>query len=367
MAKNKRTINHDTVEVTAVSELDKLIYFDSLFRRRLSIDGNTAEVVANKIKLHNEEFGTEFPCGKNSLLAIKEKLYSYGAHFKEEKGGPSGRATLYEYIDPKQPLKGLERAIGKALKAQGTELLDLLEKKKAATPHEVWAKLFLSKMIDEGKACIDYISFGENVNLTGVNEYFEVLLKHIMDKQPIEIGYKPFDAEPRILQMHPYYLKMYNSRWFLIGKMRDRHLDCVAYYETLTNIALDRIAPCADGVAIRVWQGVEFIENNVDLSHFYDEMIGVTDTGEPQDVILRLDKIRYNYVRTSPLVANQTELKADSEHYCEDKPTIKIHVKINKELVQRILSFGKDIEVIAPQNLRDAVAEEVKTMQNVYN
>jgi len=39
---------------------------------------------------------------------------------------------------------------------------------------------------------------------------------------------------------------------------------------------------------------------------------------------------------------------------------------INKELVQQILSYGKDVEVLAPENLKKELKEHVDSLRKYY-
>ena len=45
---------------------------------------------------------------------------------------------------------------------------------------------------------------------------------------------------------------------------------------------------------------------------------------------------------------------------------ISINVKINKELIAQILSFGADIEVLAPASLRAEIAKKIRAMNDNY-
>jgi predicted DNA-binding transcriptional regulator YafY len=40
---------------------------------------------------------------------------------------------------------------------------------------------------------------------------------------------------------------------------------------------------------------------------------------------------------------------------------------INNELVQQILSYGKDVEVLEPESLKDLMLEHAKSMNRYYN
>ena len=50
-----------------------------------------------------------------------------------------------------------------------------------------------------------------------------------------------------------------------------------------------------------------------------------------------------------------------------DYAVITINVKINKELESQLLSFGEDLEVLAPTDFRNHIAEKTKLMNQKYS
>ncbi len=43
------------------------------------------------------------------------------------------------------------------------------------------------------------------------------LFNFIINEQPIKITYEPFGKSAFDAEIHPYYLKQYNNRWFILG------------------------------------------------------------------------------------------------------------------------------------------------------
>lgn len=46
---------------------------------------------------------------------------------------------------------------------------------------------------------------------------------------------------------------------------------------------------------------------------------------------------------------------------------VRLHLIVNRELVQLLLSFGPDVEVLAPQTLRDTLAEKTHRANEIYS
>ena len=101
----------------------------------------------------------------------------------------------------------------------------------------------------------------------------------------------------------------------------------------------------------------------MDFNEYFDDVIGVTvpEGHEPVDVILRVANNRFNYIKTKPLHLSQRIISVEP-----DFANISINVKINRELITLILSFGPDVEVIAPATLRSMIAKSVRTMSKKY-
>lgn len=78
-----------------------------------------------------------------------------------------------------------------------------------------------------------YVSFENNEAFAG-NAHFATLLESISNRHPVIVRYKPyFQPDPEDWKTHPYYLKQFNSRWFLFAAVEGR--------EGIQNLALDRI------------------------------------------------------------------------------------------------------------------------------
>ena len=65
-------------------------------------------------------------------------------------------------------------------------------------------------------------------------EYITPLFNAILNKTPLNIQYTTFNKKSFDWIIHPYYIKQYNNRWFLIGLNNDE-------FKSITNVALDRI------------------------------------------------------------------------------------------------------------------------------
>ena len=191
------------------------------------------------------------------------------------------------------------------------------------------------------------ISYQENIDLKG-REYVGVLFNQIIKRKVVEIAYRPYNKDSEILNVHPYHLKQHNNRWFLICYNEK--------YEALSNYPLDRIESIKE-------TSKDFQEPSINWVDYFDDIIGVTKPEDRQEVeiTLHFSQKRINYVLTKPLHGTQKPDKSDASGL-----TIKIQVIPNPELYQLILSFGEDVEVISPIDVRTIVKDKINQMKNNY-
>jgi predicted DNA-binding transcriptional regulator YafY len=260
-----------------------------------------------------------------------------------------GRNIYYRYADPdfsifKTPMKPDEII-------QLTQTLRLLRRFKGMPQFdwvdEIAERLGASLKLDESSD--EIVGFDENLDLEGLDN-FTPLFNAIVDKQPLKLTYQSFrmDCEETII-VHPYYLKQYNKRWFLIAWNDE--------YNFMANYAFDRIKGIADA-------NVTYKPTDVDFFDYFDEMIGVSkDTRtEPQIVKLWVSPAQWPYIKTKPLHGATQHLVSQDEHGA----VITIEVYLNYELEQLLLSFGEKVKVLEPVELRDRIKQRLTEAAKNY-
>ena len=191
------------------------------------------------------------------------------------------------------------------------------------------------------------ISYQENFDLKG-KEYIGLLFNLILKRKAAKIIYQPYEKPQQEIIVYPYHLKQFNNRWFLF---------CYnPTYNSISNYPLDRIESILE-------LGESFEPSKINWMDYFDDIIGVTkpEDSQVQRIKLKYSKNRINYVLTKPLHGTQKSDKTDKSGL-----TIQIEVMPNPELYQLILSFGEDVEVVSPQEIRQKIKEKIKEMDNKY-
>ena len=206
------------------------------------------------------------------------------------------------------------------------------------------------KVYTEKTRSSSIIHLDKNENLRGLH-WLDELYQAIQKKVVLKVEYKSFKAtEANVITFHPYLLKEFNNRWFLIG-MGNKNRGVV-------NLALDRM------VAVDYDFSTPYKEHDFDADSFYKDVVGVTVSRvRPSVVKLWIDKHNAPYVLTKPIHHSQRLVK----EYEDGSIEITFLVKPNFELERLLLGFGDSIEVLKPEKLRNRIAEKLRYAAQQYD
>ena len=264
-----------------------------------------------------------------------------------------GKKTIFKYSDVNLSLGN--QLLSKTDQEQLEETLSILSRYRH---HEDFS--WLDEMFPRIKTAFnlvheDYnglISYQSNRDYSG-QSWVGKLYNLLLIKKILIIEYKGFkDDSSYVRRIHPYHLKQFNNRWFLFGWEESEH------YTGITNLALDRIQDVTETIE-------DIVPNTIDWGDFFDQMIGVSvePNQEPIDLKLKFSAKRIPYVITKPIHgASQRLDKTDPE-----RRTIILNLLPNNEMYQAILSFGSDVEVLGPIEVKEKMKEISTTMKNYYD
>ena len=168
----------------------------------------------------------------------------------------------------------------------------------------------------------------------------------------LKITYKSFTSrDENTFPFHAYILKEFNNRWFLVGRRKKT--------APISNLALDRI------IAVDFDFQAEYLEDAFDAEKFYKNVVGVTvNSGfQPRKLELKIDRNNAPYVLTKPLHNSQRHIKTNEDG------SIIVHLFLieNYELHRLLLGFGRGLEVISPERLRNQMKEILKNSLEQYD
>lgn len=215
-------------------------------------------------------------------------------------------------------------------------------------PTFAWMDSLVSKLEDKltlKSSVKNIIDYENNVGYSGI-DWLKDCFDAIVNQQPIHVDYRKFDDTEFHWTIHPYYIKQYNNRWFLIGYNPE--------VKELSTLALDRIDDIQP-------VHIDFIQNvNTDFEKYFDNVIGVTIPDAPLETIkLKFTPTRLQYVLTKPIHKSQV---------CSDPASGIVTVKLipNNETDALILSYGIDVEVLEPDTYRKHIQKKVRKIFEQY-
>ena len=115
-------------------------------------------------------------------------------------------------------------------------------------------------------------------------------------------------------------------------------------------------------IQIETHEEASYIESENDWDTFFRTMVGVRrESHEVEKVVLKFYNGRERYFKTKPFIP-------DFEEFFEDEKQDQVWFEtiINKELIQQILSYGKDVEVLGPNSLREQMKGYSEVMESYY-
>lgn len=258
-----------------------------------------------------------------------------------------GKRCYYRYTEPDFSIFKNELSVEDVNNLRST--IEML-KRYRGIPANAWLEEVISNLeyrFGVKPNAENVISFEQNERLKGL-EHLSGLIDATVHHETLEIDYRPYNGKEYHDTLYPYYLKEYNSRWFLLGF-------CVET-NRIENMALDRILKFS--VSCK-----PFKENKtIDFSTYFDDVIGVTIPSEEvkvETIQLRFSDQRFPYVKSKPIHRSQ-EIIDDKQNI------IQIKVRPNRELNQVVFSFLPDIEVLSPAWYRQEVENQIKENLQKY-
>ena len=219
--------------------------------------------------------------------------------------------------------------------------------KKDRTKHWLFNSFTLSNLIIAGHNMEDRILFEDIPHGT---EYLQTVIEAMQQSKVLEIDYQPFSGEHNIYHLAPYAMKVYNRRWYVVGKLSESG--------GIRNIALDRL------VDMQMTDVSFKVPKSFNAEKYYSNSVGifVNDELKPQTVRIKVYGRNVEYVRSLPLHKSQEEVLTKNGEYSE----FKYKVCLTPELTTQLLAMGENVEVLEPHELREMIKKRIINMYNTY-
>ncbi len=180
-------------------------------------------------------------------------------------------------------------------------------------------------------------------------KFLKEIVEAMGNNQKIDIVYQRYMlTKKKEHTLAPYYLKIYNRRWFLVGKKDDG---------TMLTFALDRI------IAFAV-NGKKFkMDKKASAREYFKDCYGVMkdETKPAERIVLRAYGSEPNYLRDLKLHPSQKEIEITDEY-----SDFELFVRPSMDLRGKIMERGDRVKVLEPQHLADEILEILLNTVNNY-
>lgn len=205
------------------------------------------------------------------------------------------------------------------------------------------------------------ISFANNPYLQNSN-LLGTLFDNISNEVVIRLSYHTFNDETiRCIDFHPYLLKQYNERWFLLGAADSD--------QKILNFALDRIDK------VEPLPEKKYIECPDDIYERFEDIVGVTlyEERQVEHIVCWVSEASKGYVNTKPIHESYTLFKGEKESQLHEQyPKLdgglffSIDCIPNFELIRELCSFGSNLVVLSPESIREDIKNRLSAHLDQY-
>lgn len=205
-------------------------------------------------------------------------------------------------------------------------------------------KIFDRVEVSKDSEAEAFIQFEKSTS-DGGNEYLSPLLEAIKQSLWVTFDYTSFvsgQTKPR--KVLPLLLKEYRNRWYLISFDNDKS-DFITY-------ALDRMTE----LTVTNEPGTKPTDFKPD--NFFKYAVGITSGNQdPKKIVFDADAIAAKYIASQPFHTSQEVIKES-----KTKTRFQLTANISEELIRGILSYGGEINVVAPKALRKEIHARAKAI-----
>lgn len=185
-------------------------------------------------------------------------------------------------------------------------------------------------------------------NVPSAREYLPIVIDAIRSGTALKFDYHPYTRSlpTRDVTLEPYFTKIFKQRWYVVG--RNIKEDKIKTY------ALDRMRS-----ATLLNSKFEMPADFDPAEYFRDAFGIVVDKGEPKIIKIKAEGTQAKYFRALPLHHSQTEMVNDQYSIFQYR------MRITRDLVTELLSYGSAITVLEPRELKAMIKTELeRALQN---
>jgi len=198
---------------------------------------------------------------------------------------------------------------------------------------------------------VDLVVEFEDAPTVKGSEFIEQLIAAIRTKKVLCLHYQSFSTNlAKQYTIHPYYLKEYRNRWYLLGLENEK--------EEVITLGLERI------LSIETNPNKFYTHIPFDSAAYFKHTIGISVSNRqntPERVVVNYSPQQALYLKTQPLHASQ-KIVAETNGAC----IMEYLLCPNYELKALFLGMGKSCRVLEPLSLVEEMKSLAKDILRTY-
>ncbi len=260
-----------------------------------------------------------------------------------------GKRVYYRYSDAKFSINNYPISISGFDKIK--EAMEVFKRIKGI-PEFYWIrKLFLKleESIVLQKEEYHGISFDSNESLKRL-DFIGDIFQNILEKKVLCISFQTHQiGVSEEITIHPYYLKQFKNRWFLMGY---KSSDDALFHLDLSSIQSIKTV------------NVPYISSKIDIEAYYKNVYGITIPSKSRvtKVVLKASSNVSSQFLLTPMHPSQ-KIISDSEQGL----VFSLELIPNEELEQEILSYGEHLILLEPENFRYKLRDRLLKSMEYYD
>lgn len=180
--------------------------------------------------------------------------------------------------------------------------------------------------------------------------HLDTVVSALQENRVLAVDYQKYGGHADTLHIHPYALKVYNRRWYILCFCQERDM--------VICIALDRIRE------LHMLPEQFSMPYGFSARKYFASGIGIYHSGDQtiHKVVVRVYGHAVDYMRSLPLHSSQEEVSTKLGEYSD----FSYRLRLTPELTTHILSMGPTVEVLEPQELRDEIKAKLTAALGRY-
>ncbi len=181
------------------------------------------------------------------------------------------------------------------------------------------------------------------------HRHLTAVMEAMTENKEIVIGYQKYtSSEASVYHLHPYAVKEFAKRWYIVGYCIER--------KGLRVYGLDRVKKLElSDVKFRMPAGF-------DVEELFASSFGIyIPEGSGQTISFITNETEARFLRDLPIHKSQKEVGSDG-----DSVKFEIFACPDRALILEFCKYGSNLEVLSPSPLRAAIADELRAAAEKY-